>query len=431
MKSSKQIREELLGIVAKAETLQQLATQENREFSAEENAEIDALSAQQGVLNSSLDRAIKYETLLTARMDQMSAASQPKPVADVRLQIPIKFAKCEKPEAFDTIEDAYRAGQFILAVAGNRKAKAWCKEHQPIKNAHTTGDNTSGGFLVPEPLEAAIIAYRQQFGVFGQFAQQWVMTDSVQNVPKLTGEMTSYYVGENMTITPSDMSFGLVRLEAKKLAGVGVISSELNEDAVVSVADAYALSCAQKFSFDEDNAGFNGDGTSAFGGIAGANSVLAAGSTVTATGQTTVGALTMASFEAADGALPEIAGMAPAWYMHKRVYTNSAKRLMNAVGGNDNMTLAAGAGKEFLGYPVRYAQALASAPTSGQTFAYFGDLRFASILGRRRGLSVKLDSSIYVLQDALALIATQRYDINVHDRGTSAEPGVLLKLVLG
>lgn len=428
MKSSKQIRNELAEITAKAEALQQLANQENREFNAEENAEIDNLSSQRETLNASLDRAIKYETLVSAKLDDLS---KPKPSADPRMQVPVKFARCEKPEAFGTIEDAYRAGQFILAVAGNRKAKAWCKEHQPIKNAHTTGDNTSGGFLVPDPLEAAIIAYRQMFGVFSQYAQPWTMTDGVQNVPKLAGEMTSYYVGENVTITPSDMSFGLVRLEAKKLAGVGVISSELNEDAVISVADAYALSCAQKFSFDEDNAGFNGDGTSTFGGIAGANSVLAAGSTVTATGQTSVAALTLAVFENAVGSLPEYPGMQPAWYMHKRVWGNGPQRLLDAVGGVTMAEVAAGAPKTLLGFPVRYAQVLPSAPATTQTFAYFGDLRFAAILGRRRGLSVKLDSSIYVLQDALALIATQRYDINVHDRGTASEAGALLKLVLG
>lgn len=227
------------------------------------------------------------------------------------------------------------------------------------------------------------------------------------------------------------MAFGLVRLEAKKLAGVGVISSELNEDAVLNVADAFAASCAQKFAYEEDNAGFNGDGTSTYGGIVGAGAALGAGAAQTATGQTTVSALTMAVFENAVGKLPEYPGMQPAWYFHKQVWAGGPQRLLDAVGGVTMAEVTAGAPKTLLGYPVRFAQVLNSAPSSSGIFGYFGDLRMAAIMGRRRGLSLKVDSSIYVLQDALALIATQRFDINVHDRGDASTCGALVKLVLG
>lgn len=430
MFTSDQIRNQLAENVATAEAIAELARQESRDLSAEESAKIDELTEQQKALNAKLDQRIKLDALIQSKLptDKIDQREKPK---DARLTIPVRFSRVEKPKGFDTVENAYASGQYILAVAGNRRAKAWCKDNFPVQNAHTTGDNTQGGFLVPEPLEAAIIEYRQQFGLFSQYAQQWTMTDGVQNVPKLTGEMTSYYVGENTTITASDMSFGLVRLEAKKLAGVGVISSELGEDAVVSVADAYARSVAFKFSYDEDNAGFNGDGTSTYGGIVGLSGALAAGSTSTATGQTTVSALTLASMETAVGLLPEYPGMQPAWYFHKRVWAGGPQRLLDAVGGVTMAEVAAGAPKTLLGYPVRFAQVLAAAPTTGQTYGYFGDLAMAAIFGRRRGMTMKVDGSIYVLQDALALIATQRFDINVHDRGDASNAGAMIKLVLG
>jgi HK97 family phage major capsid protein len=433
MKSSHQIRAELQALVANAEAMQELATIENREFNAEETAEIDALATQREVLNQQLDTAIKREAIVASKLQPvLDDRRQDKPKNDdPRKTVPIRFAKVETPKNFESLDDAYRSGQYILAVAGNKKARNWCKENYPVRAAHTTGDNTKGGFLVPEPLEAAIIAYRQQYGVFSRMAQQWTMTDGVQNVPKLTGEMTAYYVGENTTITASDMSFGMVRLEAKKLAGVGVISSELNEDAVLSVADAYAQSVAQKFSYEEDNAGFNGDGTSTYGGIVGASGALAAGSVVTASGHTTVSALTLADFEAAVGELPEYPGMAPAWFFHKKVWAGGPQRLLDAVGGVTMGEVAMGAPKQLLGYPVIFTQVLSSAPTTGLNYGYFGDLRFAAIMGRRRGMTMKVDSSIYVLQDALALIATQRYDINVHDRGDASNAGSLLNLKLG
>ena len=433
MKSSIQIRNELTENVAKAEALAELAKQENREFTAEETAEITALSDAQKALNASLDTAIKYETLVASKMSAHDVDKRETPKVDDRLTVPIQFARAKKPEGFASVRDAYDSGQWIIAAfCGNKKSLQYCNENGlAIRNAMTTGDNTKGGFLVPEPLESAIIEYRESFGVFAQYAQPWTMTDSVQQVPKLNGEITSYYVGENSTITASDMAFALVRLEARKLAAVGVISSELNEDAVLSVAEAYARSVAFKFSYDEDNAGFNGDGTATYGGIVGAESALAAGSASTATGQTTVSALTLASFEAAIGKLPEYAGMQPAWYFHKNVWALGPQRLLDAAGGVTMSEIAAGAPKTLMGYPVRFSQVLRSAPTSGQTYGYFGDLRMSAILGRRRGMSMAADNSIYFLQDATAVRATQRFDINVHDRGTASAAGSLIELILG
>ncbi len=433
MKSSLQVRNELAQCKVKAEALDELVRQEGREFNDDETKDLESIHAQVEALNKELDRAIKFETIVAAKMPKEELEPKPK-AQDKRLSLPIKFARSKKPEGFGSIEDAYNAGQWILAAfCGNKKSRQYCQDKGlRIRNAMTTGDNTKGGFLVPEPLESAIIELRESFGVFAQYAQPWTMTDAVQQVPKLNGEITSYYVGENATITPSDMAFALVRLEAKKLAAVGVISSELNEDAVLSVAEAYARSVAYKFAYDEDNAGFNGDGSSQYGGIVGAGAALQAGSTITATGITTNATLTISVFEQAVGKLPEYAGIQPRWYFHKNVWANTIQRLMDAVGGNDMMNLASGASKQFLGYPVVTSQVLYSGTgATGQIFGYFGDLRMAAILGRRRGMSMASDNSIYFLQDATAVRATQRYDINVHDRGTASTAGALLELKFG
>lgn len=431
MKSSMQIRNEINECKVRAEALDELVKMENREFGDEETAALNQIHAQVEALNKQLDSAIKFESICATKMQQVDKRETPKAQKDERLSVPIKFARAKKPEGFGTVEDAYKAGQWILAAfCGNRKSKQYCKDNGLlIRNAMTTGDNTQGGFLVPEPLESAIIELRESYGVFARYAQPWTMTDAVQNVPKLNGEITSYYVGENTTITPSDMAFALVRLEARKLAAVGVVSSELTEDAVLSVAEAYARSVAFKFSYDEDNAGFNGTGSSTFGGIVGAVSALAAGSVVTTTAVTTVAALTLAHFEAAVGKLPEYAGIQPRWYMHKNTWAMGPQRLLDAVGGNSMVDIANGAPKQLLGYPVEFSQVLYNgAGASGETFAYFGDLRMSSILGRRRGMSMQVDNSIYFLQDATAIRATQRYDINVHDRGTASAAGALIAL---
>lgn len=442
MKSSMQIRNELAEVTAKAEALGDLLQTENREaFNAEEAAEIENLTKQQEILNKSLDSAIKYETLVANRLKpQIDKVRNVEGGQDPRKTVPIRFSSVQKPAGFSTSEDAYKAGQWCMALLGNKKARAYCKDQglrfeRMVENAMTTGDNTKGGFLVPEPLESAVIVYRQQYGIFSRFAQQWNMAGAVDNAPKLLTEMTVYGMGENTTITASDLALGLVRLEARKIGGVGVISSELSEDSVISVADLFAQSAAFKFTYAEDDAGFNGDGSSTYYGITGCEGVftnsLYAGSVVTATGQTTVSALTVSSLEAATGKLPEYAGISPAWFFHKNVWANGPQRLLDALGGNSMTNVAEGAPKMLLGYPVYFTQVLRSAPTTGQIYGYFGDLRFASILGRRRGMTMAVDNSIYFLQDSTALRVTERFDINVHDRGDTSNAGSLLALKLG
>ena len=444
MKSAKQLREEIAALSDRVQAIAKLAEIENRDLKDDEVQEIDRI---QGVgdktgeiqaLQADLARAEKIAALAVesgkARGEQMLDAHMNKGEKQA-FKVPAKAKAVAKITAFKTEEDAYKMGQWVRAtIGGSKRAREFCRDQGiKIQGAMTTGDNTKGSFLVPEPLENSIIELREQFGVFRRYAQPWQMSDAVQIVPKLSGEVTSYYVGENSSITASDMTVNQIRLEAKKLAALTVISSELNEDSVISIAEMLARSVAYKFSYDEDNAGFNGDGTSTYGGIVGLSGALAAGSKVTATSRTTFSALTAADFEGCIGKAKMWAGYSPAWFISQNGWANSMQRLLDAVGGNNIGDLAMGAPKMFLGYPVVISQVLNSAltGTTGTAACYFGDLRLGAYLGTRRGISVAADSSVYFAQDAVAVRATQRYDINVHDRGDASNAGGLIQLVFG
>jgi hypothetical protein len=56
---------------------------------------------------------------------------------------------------------------------------------------------------------------------------------------------------------------------AKDLAAFGKMTAQLNEDALIDLGDKWAMAAAVAFSYAEDNAAFNGDGTSTYGGITG------------------------------------------------------------------------------------------------------------------------------------------------------------------
>lgn len=445
MKTSKQLREEIAALSDRVQAIAKLAEIENRDMTADESAEVDriqGLGDKTGEIQAKqveLDRVAKIEALQAE-----AAKTRLTPVLDKHIdkesgnksfKIPARARATGSLTAFKDEETAYKMGQWVRAtIGGNKKAREFCRDQGiKIQGAMTTGDNTKGGFLLPEPLEASIIELRENFGVFRRFAMPWQMSDAVQIVPKLSGEVTSYYVGENSSITASDMTVNQIRLEAKKLATLTVISSELNEDSVISVAEMLSRSVAYKFAYDEDNAGFNGDGTSTYGGIVGLSGALAAGSKVTATSLLTFGTLTTAFFEQVIGKAKMWPGARPAWFISQNGWANSMQRLLDATGGTNIGDLAAGAPKQFLGYPVIISQVLNSAltGTTGTVACYFGDLSMGAIMGSRRGISIAADSSVYFTQDAVAVRATQRFDINVHDRGDASNAGGLIQLVFG
>jgi HK97 family phage major capsid protein len=334
---------------------------------------------------------------------------------------------------FSSHKAAYDMGQWFRAqFGGSPDAVAYCHRHGLINAAMTTTVNPAGGFLVPDALENAIIELREQYGMFRANAQNITMSEGKISLPRISGEVTSYYVGESSEITASDVAVNLVTLDAKKLACLTTMSSELSEDSVVSIADMLARSIAYSFAVKEDEAGFLGDGTSTYGGIVGLAGALQAGSKVTATSNQTFSALTLANFESVAGKA-KVYGGNRKWYISNTGYYASMQRLANAAGGATAAEIAGGVQPSFLGFPVVLCQVLEDdiTGTSGRTACYFGDLQAGAYLGTRRGISIGLDSSRYFESDMLALRATQRFDINIHDRGDATNSGGIVALVFG
>jgi HK97 family phage major capsid protein len=296
---------------------------------------------------------------------------------------------------------------------------------------HSSDDNSKGGYLVPEVLENVLIDLKEEYGMFRRYSMNWPMTSDVSLVPRRVSGFTTYFVGQNDTITASTTALDQVRLEAKKLAAMTQFSSELSEDAIIAVADFYAREFGYVLAVKEDDCGFLGDGTSTYGGIVGLANALNAGSIVTATGVTALANLLIGTFLEAVGKLPQFPGIQPAWYVNKAVYYASMGRLALAASGNNLVDFGNGPQEQFLGYPVRFINTLPSTASSGTKIAYFGDLAMAATMGTRRGVTLRADESVYFAQDALALRVTERFDINVHERGTASVAGPLIMIQMG
>lgn len=330
-------------------------------------------------------------------------------------------------------EEAYAAGQFFLAtIWDNRDAAAWCEKNS-ISLAAGIGQDSKGGALVPDFLAQTIIDLREQYGVFRANARVVGMPRDTYTVPRRTGGVTAYFVGENSEITASDKSWDQVSLTARKLAALCKYSSEIAEDSIISIADDLAGEIAYAFASKEDACGFKGDGTSTYGGISGLITNAGSASVVTAaTGNTAFSTLDLADFEGMIGKLPTYAEGNAKWFISKAGWAASMMRLADAAGGITYTEILSGRRVPvFLGYPVVFAQTMNStltAQTTTKGLCYFGDLAMAATMGERRGLTIDSSAERYFEYDQLAIRGTERVDIVVHDAGDSTNAGAIVML---
>ena len=336
-------------------------------------------------------------------------------------------------------KEAYLAGMFYAgALLKDDRALRWCRDHglnMEFRAALGEDQNQLGGFLVPDEVERRVIDLRESRGVFRQNARVEPMSGDTKHVPRRTGGLTAYFVAENPSsgITESDKNWNSVQLVAKTIATLTRYSMQLSDDAIISIGDDLTSEIAYAFADKEDECGFNGDGTSTYGGIVGLKSGTADGSTVTAaTGNTSFATLDLADFESMVGKLPTYAEANAKWYISKAGWAASMLRLIDAGGGNTWRDLANGRRElAFLGYPVVIVQVMNStltAQTSTDGLCYFGDLQQAAVLGNRRGVSVFPSEHRYMEFNQVGVRGMQRFDIAYHERGDANNAGSIIML---
>lgn len=426
-------------LLSEAKALLSKVETENRVFTEEEQAQYDkhlsdikALDAQTAAANALADLE-SPPARRQLRQAQPEAVTQPDPDPTPAVVLPAGVRRHKALRAFKDETTAYKFGQFMLGtIYGRTDARDWCARHGMLAQAE--GSNSAGGYLVPDQFEQSIIDLREQYGVFRREARVRPMASDTLIVPRRASGLTAYYVGEAASITDSSKGWDAVQLVAKKLAALTYYSSEVAEDAIITMADDLASEMAYAFAYQEDLAGFLGTGTSTYGGIQGLITKTGAGSTYTpAAGSTytSFGALTLTHFHGMVAMLPLYARANAKWYISAAGYATSMERLAYAAGGNTVQTIGGGMGLSFLGYPVVLSQVMnatltAQASTSG--LAYFGDLRLAATMGSRRGVSVAVSDQFKFDTDQLAIRATERFDINVHDAGTASAAGPIIML---
>jgi len=339
-------------------------------------------------------------------------------------------------KAFSSKEMAWKFGTWCLATLGHKKSVENCKNFGITIKAHTEGVNSQGGFLVPDEMAAELVTLREQYGVFRRNAKIYRMTSDTLRIPRKNTGLTAFWVGEAIAATESTMGFDNVQLVAKKLTALTTVSNELLEDSIIDLASDVANEIAYQFAFKEDDAGFNGDGTSTYGGVVGLATALSDSTyQISNGGASAYSGVTVLELSGGFKKLPQWAYQRGnvKIYCSRAAYSGVFERLALSAGGVTAAEMTAGIREpRFFGYPVEYTQVISATEGADAVFAYIGDLSQACYLGDRRATSIAFsDSALNAFeQDERVVRGTERVDIVCANVGSSSVSGAMIKMTL-
>lgn len=421
-----------------ARDIKDKADAEVREMTKEEADQFDALCAKSRKTLREAERQEEIEAIEAKLNTPEPRQSMPEISGGERIQVVdaqklYRFGTLRAFRGPQAMAAAYRSGRFLAAVLFDHAAsRTWCREHgieirkdmEHERRDMSESINTAGGFIVPDEFEQTIIDLREQYGVARQQLRISPMASDHSNEPKKTGGLTAYPIGENTEITESDQTWANVELTARKWGVLTRISTELNEDSLINLADDLAQDAALAFATAEDNACIDGDGTSNYHGITGIRTLMIDGSH---TGSYVDGSsscdnwseITDAHLLSIQAAIkPVAARRGAAWHVSPYAAVAVFARLLRAVAGNNQLILAGEAPKSYNGYPIVEWPSMpeddSSAALNNKIMIIFGNLRMSSKMGVRRGITVLRLLERYAEKDQIGIRFTERYTINHH-----------------
>lgn len=335
-------------------------------------------------------------------------------------------------------EAAYRTGLWLAAnIWGNERALAKCIDLGIERRVAGESVNSKGGALVPVEMATAIIDLREEYGLARKVCKIESMSGDTKTVSRRTGGLTAYAVGENAEVTASEKSWDQVELTARKWGVLARYSAELSEDAIISIADDLTNECGYAFANKEDDCLFNGTGTSSYHGIVGILPKLIdgnhAGSYYTAaSGNDLWSEFTDADLLGVMGKLPLYAlKRMPKWYCPVGAAHLVFGRLLRAAGGTTATESAGAVPTKYAGYEIIPVPAWTDTSTSdlsSKIGVLFGCMDLAVTMGNRTEFRVKVSEDRYLENDQIAILGITRFDINVHDIGSSSVAGPVVGL---
>ncbi len=275
--------------------------------------------------------------------------------------------------------------------------------HYDIKNALEVGEDSEGGYLVPDEFERTLVEGLEDENIFRRLANVITTSSGDRKIPVVASKGTASWVDEEGTIPDTDDSFGQVSIGAYKLATMIKVSEELLNDSVFNLEAYISREFARRIGTKEEEAFFTGDGLGKPTGI-----LAAVGGAQT--GATTAGATAIIMDEVID-----------LFYSLKAPYRNRASFIMNDSTVKAIRKLKDGQGQylwqpsvqagtpdTILNRPVYTSAYMPAIAATAKTVA-FGDFSYYWVADRQ-GRVFKRLNELFAVTGQVGFIATQRVD---------------------
>jgi HK97 family phage major capsid protein len=263
-------------------------------------------------------------------------------------------------------------------------------------------------FPVPDIVEAEILAYARERSVMLTDARVVDMISDKQSYPSETTGAATYW-GDN--VPAGDPTAEEVELDAEELNSFSTAKEDALMDARSDIVAWLTESMAEAAALELDDAGFNGDGGSAYGSHSGV--IVAAGySVVFASTSTNFSELVLDNISEAISKLDGLRKVGAKFYLHGtglhwvRMLRDDQGRPIFVDTMNNTNTLA-GTGRMF-GYPV---QEVIKMPTTAANtcMILFGNMR-GFLVGRRLASTVlKVDPYGLIMSNRIRYKIYQRW----------------------
>ncbi len=259
----------------------------------------------------------------------------------------------------------------------------------------TTG--AEGAFLVPEEFAAEILRLSDVYGVIRANARHIPMRFDIMNFPAAsTTDVSTHWVSEAGTIRGTSPNFRQVILTINKLATLPTMTNELLADANVDVIAYLSDLIAEALAKEEDVQGLIGVGSPFVG------TVNATGAPTYIQGGTGFETLSYTDLVRMTSRIKTSAQANAKFFFHRSMISHIHSLITTA--GSPIFPNAPGT---VVGYPLVAAEVLpgvghAAYQTDATTYAIFGDMKKALLMGERGTLRMKLIDQGTVGNDNLA-----------------------------
>ena len=381
-------------------TIQELREKRARLWE-ETKAFLDSHRGEDGLLSAEDDATYgKMEADITA-LGKEVARLERQEALDKELSKAVNEPITEKPmsakgaEKTGTASDEYRTSFW---------ARMRSKSPLPgVLNALQIGDDSEGGYLVPDEYERTLIDALQEENMFRQLANIIRSESGDRKIPVVASHGTASWIDEEGIYPESDDTFAQLTIGAHKLGTMIKVSEELLNDSVFDLESYITREFARRIGTKEEEAFFLGDGVGKPLGIladaGGAQLGATANSATAITGDDLIDLYYALRTPYRKGAV---------WVMNDAT-VKAVRKLKDSTGQYLwQPGLRAGETDLILGKPVRTSAYMPSPAAGAKTIA-FGEFSYYWIADRQ-GRSFKRLNELFAATGQVGFLATERVD---------------------